>query len=29
MFESNAKETGKDYTVGDAWNELKKAEECA
>ena len=26
MFESNAKETGKDHTVGYAWDELKKAE---
>ena len=23
------KETGKDHTVGDAWDELKKAEACA
>ena len=29
MFESNARETGKDHTVGDAWDELKKAEACA
>ena len=29
MFESNARETGKDHTVVDAWDELKKAEACA
>ena len=25
MFESNARETGKDHTVEDAWDELKHA----
>ena len=26
---SNAKETGKDHTVGDTWDELKKAKMCS
>ena len=28
MFESTARETGKDHTVGDACDELEKAEAC-